>query len=39
VPLIDMPDMPATVLAFNIWIESRAGPDRITEQIMREGRF
>jgi leucyl aminopeptidase (aminopeptidase T) len=26
-------------LGFNIWLESGAGPDRITEQIMREGRF
>jgi leucyl aminopeptidase (aminopeptidase T) len=26
-------------LGFNIWLESGAGQDRITEQIMREGRF
>jgi leucyl aminopeptidase (aminopeptidase T) len=26
-------------LGFNIWLESGAGSDRITEQIMREGRF
>ena len=26
-------------LGFNIWLESGAGTDRITEQIMREGRF
>jgi aminopeptidase len=26
-------------LGFNIWLESGAGPDRITEQIMRAGKF
>jgi hypothetical protein len=26
-------------LGFNIWLEIGAGPDRITEQIMRDGRF
>jgi leucyl aminopeptidase (aminopeptidase T) len=26
-------------LGFNIWLESEEGPERITEQIMRDGRF
>jgi aminopeptidase len=26
-------------LGFNIWLESEDGPNRVTEQIMREGRF
>jgi leucyl aminopeptidase (aminopeptidase T) len=26
-------------LGFNIWLESDAGPNRVTEQIMRDGRF
>jgi leucyl aminopeptidase (aminopeptidase T) len=26
-------------LGFNIWLETGKGPDRVTEQIMREGRF
>ena len=26
-------------LGFNIWLESGAGPDQVTEQIMSEGRF
>jgi leucyl aminopeptidase (aminopeptidase T) len=26
-------------LGFNIWLESQAGPNRITEQIMRDGHF
>jgi len=26
-------------LGFNIWLESETGPERATEQIMREGRF
>ena len=26
-------------LGFNIWLETGAGPDRVTEQIMRDGRF
>ena len=26
-------------LGFNIWLESEDGPNRVTEQIMRDGRF
>ena len=26
-------------LGFNIWLESGSGPEQITEQIMRDGRF